>query len=228
MQFDPKGIRMNAFKYLIAAASLAVTVSAADATVVLTTSEAGYAGPVIDLSGYTGYYTFTNGPLSLPNGVTYEAVGTDGQGGSVIGTGGYGFLSNGGSVTTPLIGTNWYLGYIELTFDQAISSFGGFFNYSPDLTYADNPFIAAYDALGNLLASFDISDLAPISTPSGLDLFAFRGMESDSADIASIRFGGSYLAFAPTIAAVPVPASLPLLLVALGGLGVAARRRKTA
>ena len=198
----------------------------ANASLVLITDGTGYTGPVIDLSGYTGSYTFTQGLLSLPGGVTYQAVGTDTQGGSVLGTGGYGLLSNGISVTTPIIGTNSGIGYVELAFDQVITSFGGLFNYAPG-SGGDNPFIAAYDAIGNLLGSFDLSALAPISTPGGVDEFAFRGFESDSADIASIRFGGNFIIFAaPSVAPVPVPAGLPLLLAALGGLGVVARRRK--
>ena len=146
------------------------------------------------------------------------------RGGSVIGTGGYGLGSNGISVTTPIIGTNSEFGYVELAFDTAISSFGGFFNYAPG--FGDSPFLAAYDTLGALLGSFDLSTLSPISTPGGTDVFAFRGIESDAGDIASIRFGGSYIVYAPQVAAVPLPAALPLLLAALGGLGIAARRRR--
>ena len=205
---------------------LALAAPAAQAAVVLTTDGTGYSGPVLDLTGYEGFYTFFNNPLVLADGVTVTPVGTDGQGGSVIGIGGYGLGSNGGSFTTPIIGTNWTDGYIELTFTSLVSSFGGLFNYAPG--FGDNPFLAAYDGLGNLLGSFDLSVLAPISTPGGIDVFDFRGIESDASDIASIRFGGSYLIYAaPNVAPIPVPAALPLMLLALGALGVAARRRRS-
>jgi hypothetical protein len=205
--------------------ALSLSTSAAQATVVLTTDETGYSGPVLDLTGYEGFYTFFNAPIVLADGTTVTPVGTGGQGGSVIGTGGYGFDSNGISSTTPIIGSNWTQGYIELTLTSLVSSFGGFFNYSVPLV-GDNPFIAAYDSLGNLLGSFDLSVDAPISTPGGQDVFAFRGIESDATDIASIRFGGSFLVYAPEVAAIPVPATLPLMLLALGGLGLVARRRQ--
>lgn len=209
------------------AISFALLAPAVEAAVVLTTDASGYTGPVLDMTGFEGYYTFfDNTSITLADGTAVTAVGTGFQGGSVAGTGGYGFNGNGISFTTPIIGSNSDVGFVELTFTSLLSSFGGFFNYTDPL-FGDNPFIAAYDSLGNLLGSFDLSVLAPISTPSGTDVFAFRGIESDATDIASIRFGGSYLAYAPQVAAIPVPAALPLMLLALGGLGVAARRRRT-
>lgn len=205
---------------------LALAAPSAEAVVVLTTDSAGYTGPELDMTGFEGFYTFfDNSSITLADGTIVTAVGTSGQNGSVAGTGGYGLTDNGFSLNTPIIGSNWVSGYVELTFTSLISSFGGFWNYATPVL-GDNPFIAAYDSLGNQLGSFDLSVLAPISTPGGQDAFDFLGIESDTADIASIRFGGSYLIYAPQVAAIPVPAALPLMLLALGGLGLVARRRR--
>jgi hypothetical protein len=217
---------MKPFASIALLGALAVAPTA-QAAVMLTTDSTGYSGPVLDLTGFEGFYTFFNDPLVLADGTVLTPVGTDTQGGSVVGTGGYGLADNGFSFATPIIGTNSDLGYIELTFTSLVSSFGGFFNYAPG--FGDNPFIAAYDSLGGLLGSFDLSALAPISTPGAVDAFAFRGIDSDATDIASVRFGGSFIIYAPdavVIAPIPVPAALPLMLLALGGLGLVAGRRR--
>ena len=207
---------------------------AASAAVVLTTDSSGYTGPQLDLSAYeTGLYNFTFGPEILPGGITFTAApgggGNSGLG-SVIGQGGYGLGSNGSfGGDAVYIGVDSGTGYAELTFSTLISSFGGFWNYGPGL--GDNPVISAFGDLGDLLGEFDLSVLAAISTPGGFNEFAFRGILSDTADIRTIRFGGSYILLAGTAdgtvppSPVPVPAAGFLLIGALGGLAALRRRR---
>ncbi len=209
----------------------------APAAVVLTTDPTGYTGPQLDLSAYAnGSYNFTFGPESLPGGITFTAApggGGNSGNGSVIGQGGYGLGANGSfGGDSVYIGVDSATGFAELTFDSLISSFGGFWNYAPGT--GNNPIISAFDSLGALLGEFDLSTLAPISTPGGFNQFEFRGIVSDSADIRTIRFGGSFILLAgtadgstPGITPVPVPAALPLLLMAVGGLCIAARRRRS-
>ncbi len=216
--------------------------SAAPAAVTLTTDPTGYTGPELDLSAYaTGGYNFTFGPVPIPGGITFTAApggsggypygGNSGMG-SVIGQGGYGLSANGSfGGDAVYIGVDSGTGYAELTFSSLISSFGGFWNYAPG--FGDNPVVSAFDTLGNLLGAFDLSVVAPISTPGAFNAFAFRGLVSDMADIRTIRFGGSYILLAgtadgsvPPTPPIPVPAALPLMLLALGGLGTVGLRRR--
>jgi hypothetical protein len=224
------------FAFAAVAALVSVVGSPGFSATTLTLDSSGYTGPQLDLSAFkTGAYNFTFGPEVLPGGITFTAApgngGNSGQG-SVIGQGGYGLASNGSfGGDAVYIGVDSATGYAELSFSSLISSFGGFWNYAPGV--GDAPVISAFGALGNLLGAFDLSVLAPISTPGGFNEFAFRGIVSDSADIAKIRFGGSYILLAGTAdggvpnepSPVPVPAGLPLLLAALGLIGLTARRR---
>jgi hypothetical protein len=162
----------------------------------LVTTDVGYTGPQLDLTGFdNGSYNFTFGPVSLPNGITFTAApggGGNSGNGSVIGQGGYGLAGNGSfGGTATYIGVDSGTGYAEFTFASAVSSFGGYWNYAPG--YGDAPTLSTYDGFGNQLSSFDLSALAPISTPGGFNEFEFRGIVHDMADIKTFRFGGSYI-----------------------------------
>jgi hypothetical protein len=143
----------------------------------LVTTDVGYTGPQLDLTGFdNGSYNFTFGPVSLPNGITFTAApggGGNSGNGSVIGQGGYGLAGNGSfGGTATYIGVDSGTGYAEFTFASAVSSFGGYWNYAPG--YGDAPTLSTYDGFGNQLSSFDLSALAPISTPGGFNEFEFR------------------------------------------------------
>lgn len=196
----------------------------------LTTSSVGYTGPVLDLSPFSnGNYNFTFGPVSIPGGITFTAApGNNGNSGlgSVIGQGDYGLASNGaigGNAT--YIGLDSGTGFATLTFATDISSFGGFWNYAPG---TGTPVISAYDASNSLLGTYDLSVLAPISTPNGFNQFAFRGIQSDSTDIKSIQFSGAYIVLTGVISAIPEPETYAMLLAGLGLIGFMAQRRKKA
>ena len=195
----------------------------------LLTSEAGYMGPSLDLSAYeNGSYNFTFGPEFLPGGITFTANpgggGNSGLG-SVIGQGGYGLGANGGfGGDAVYIGVDSNTGYAELTFDTAISSFGGFFNYAPN-NGGDNAFIEVLDASGNSLEMWDLEVSAPISTPNGFNQFEFRGIDLGTNVFTTFRFGGNYILLTGTadgsvVDSVNAPAGLGVMLLGLILLGL--------
>ena len=209
----------------VVAALSAANVSAAS----LLTSSAGYTGPVLDLSGFNGFYTFTAGPVALPGGITYSSTTSS----SVIGKGGYGLQQNGSSVNALIIGTNSGTDTVTLSFATPVASFGGGLNYS--LRFSDNlpdgadPVIAAYDASNQLIASYDLFALAPISTPGATDAFAFRGIDGGGTAIASFTLSGGYLIIAGVDGGtVPEPATWALMVAGFGLVGMAVRRRAAA
>jgi len=101
-------------------------------------------------------------------------------------------------------------------------------NYAPGF---GTPVIRALDAGGNELESYDLSVLAPISTPSGINEGAFRGIQRASADIRFFEIDGSFLLVNslttgdPGTTVIPVPASLPLMASGLVALFAWQRRR---
>jgi hypothetical protein len=222
----------------IARASLAAVTAALLASVplhaqfVTGTSSIPSGATVIDFHQFTGW-TFTAGPIQVSTnaaeGVTYTAQASY----SVLGNGGYGIGSNGTWSGRSGFGTNsngseW----VDFHFDAGPVSFVGLqMNYLPGIGPV---LLQALGAGGNILASYDVSVLAPINSPNGLNYSEFRGINRAQADIASLRISGGYaigddLTFA-RVTATPEPGTIVLMgtgLVAIAG-GVIRRRRPVA
>jgi hypothetical protein len=165
--------------YLAAVAAFALTAMPAVAATTLLTSNAGYTGPGLDLSAYAnGQYNFTFGPITV-DGYTFTGApgggGNSGQG-SVVGQGSYGLAGNGNfGGAAVYIGVDSATGYAQLVLNGGpVSQLGFYMNYAPGT--GDAPTIWALDVNGNPFASYDLSALAPISTPGAFNAFAFRGM----------------------------------------------------
>lgn len=219
--------------FIAAVASIGFLSGPAFAATTLITTDAGYAGPGLNLSAFAnGQYNFTFGPITV-DGYTFTAApgggGNSGRG-SVVGQGGYGLSSNGSfGGSAVYIGVDSGTGYAQLVRKAGpVKEIGFFMNYAPRV--GDNATISALDINGNTFASYDLTQLAPISTPGGFNAFEFRGIRSDQTDIYGLRFGGNYILLTGTKngipnPGVPEPAAWAMMLAGFGLVGSAMRRR---
>ena len=212
-------------RFALAALAVLAAVPASAAT--LLTNGSGYAGPVLDLSAFPGFYTFTAGPVALPGGITFTSTTNS----SVLGTGGYGLNENGVISTTRIIGTNSPTATITLTFATPVSAFGAGMSYAViGGPVGDAPVISAFDAGGGLIGSFNLETLAPIRSGGANEFLLFRGIDGDGTPIKSFTMSGAFIVASGsfTNSVVPEPASWAMLIAGFGLTGAAMRRRRAA
>ncbi len=226
---------MVAARLIFVAALAAVSATSVSAASLVTTPGV-YTGPSLNLSAYqTGQYNFTFGPVNVGPGLTFTGSpgggGNSGQG-SVVGQGGYGLGGNGTfGGDAVYIGVDSGTGFGQITFASVQTQFYGFWNYAPG--FGDDATLSTLDSMGNVIDSFNLVALAPISTPGGFNEFAFRGIES-SAGFHGIRFGGNFILLAattdgsPVAPGIPEPASWAMLIAGFGLVGATLRRRRVA
>ncbi len=189
---------------------------------------------VIDFSEFNVSFNYTAGPVQIGNPVVRDIEWFSTYSSSVIGSGGYGLGDNGSwtSGRTGYTGVNTDSGAMTYRFnDGPVAAVGGFVNYAPQ--YTPNALIEALDQNGDVLESWDLVALAPISTPDGTDEGAFRGIVRPQADIYALRVSNSFivlddLAFTSQ-PSVPVPMLSAWMLALLAGLlGLVAFMRRRA
>ena len=156
---------------------------------------------------------FTNGPVD-GDGFTWSSTNT----GSVYGfTGGYGLGNNGGwdsSLGFPYMGLNTSSGAMTISFDTAVSSVLGFFNYAPNF---GGTTIAIFDTSNNLLESFTLS-----FATSGSNQGQYLGFARLSNQIGSLVMTNGYIVGADfsvssmsSVPRVPEPGTLGIFGLAL-------------
>ncbi|MGV3710380.1 MAG: PEP-CTERM sorting domain-containing protein [Gemmatimonas sp.] len=176
-----------------------------------------------------GDYCFTTGPAQVgTNGfsVTFSSPSDN----AVYGAGGYYLQTNGTWTTRPLAGTNTGSDPLRLTFAVPVSRVGGFMNYAvfaSGQVDGDDPVLSAYDASDNLIASYNLHSLAPIST-SGDNEGLFRGIEY-AGGITSLELRGGYMITSDLVVSsvnvVPEPSTYALMGAGLLAIAFVRRRR---
>ena len=223
-----EGIMTNLFR-AFSAVALIILSWAGLSPATLITSSAGFQNPVvIDFSQYSGCSFASQGcapPLNV-GGLVGEVVtftGTPGFLGASAYNAFFGLDANGfwDNARNGFIGINNGQGgagiFARFTFAAGlVSAVGAFENYSPG--NGGTPLVRALGINGNILEQYDLSALAPISTPGGLNQGTFRGILRPTPDIAAIEFSDGFqaldnLTFShSSIAKIPEPSSLLLML----------------
>jgi hypothetical protein len=153
---------------------------------------------------------FGGGPVAVgANGfsVTYSANYTF----AAYGRLNAGFGSNGNWLTKNGVSTSSLSNdnIVSLAFSSSVTHIGAFMNYEPNASVT--PLLRAYNALDELIASFALDALAPISTPGLNDASRFRGIEY-AGGIRRLELSGSNLAamdFVVRAGGAPVPVPEP-------------------
>lgn len=181
------------------------------------------------INGTTTTFTATGGnSVAAGSIINLNGLLTSGTTSWYYGNGGYGIQSNGSWSNFSYASTNSSTGTITFDLGSTFSSAGAFLNYSP-ATFDGTPFITALDSARNVVATYNLATLAPVSTPGAVNDGAFRGIQSDISNIRYLSLTGGYLlahsVTTANVAAVPEPATWAMMILGMGAIGYSMRRR---
>ena len=171
-------------------------------------------------TGYSVLFSTSGGPGSVgeaPSGAWVLGDNGDWAGGKTF-AGVDGGVAQNGSVAS-------------MSFDFSgltVQAVGGFMNFDPGFTFGGGfplpLYIAAYDANGALLDSYEL----PLFTPNGFNAGQFYGIALNAPVIAKFVIEGPYAVVDDLTFTTPVPepSTYAMLLAGLGLLGLAARRAR--
>ncbi len=181
---------------------------------------------------FDGQDTVSNipGPIQIGTGVGENIeVSGDPDTGLYTNFNGWGLVSNGtwGQGMTYISANDARPGSLIFHFnDGPVSAVGGFMNHAPD--FDTDLIISVLDEFMNVLEEYNITELADIVTPNGLNEGGFRGI--DRGGNQDIHYFVVY-GYVPVLddftfsRSVPEPGTLALLGLGLFGLGFAKRRK---
>ncbi len=223
-------------KIIAACLSLTVTLLSAAKGELITSSSVLVSATAADFNQFSSTTRFTSSPVPIggPAGsdITVSSTNPDG---SVLGPGPYNLGDNGVwdtqirfvGLDVDLFGNDRYSLIFHFN-DGPLTAVGLYLNYAVQAGSGFGDVIMA--ALGpgdTVLESYDLAQLAPISTADASDQAAFRGIVRTSADIQGLSLSNSAVAVQSFLVSSSVPEPGTLRLIALGALlGIAARIRK--
>jgi len=146
----------------------------------------------------------------------------------------YGLGTNGAWTSFSFVSANSGDTTITIDLGASYGFVGGFMNYStPHDALGISPTLEALAANGTTVLETDVlSTVAPISTPSGSNAGAFRGISRSEGDIRFLRLGGDFLLThsleVGSVASVPEPGTFGLILGGLCLVFVGGMRRRSA
>ncbi len=204
----------------------------AEATLVTSVGTFGPSTTVVDFSQFSSPFSFGPGPVQVGGLVGSDIIWASSnaavQGGAVIGNSIYNIVPNGSwnSGRVGYVGLNAPSGTMTLTLTSPVSEVGALLNYSaglgPDVTIA----ALAFD--GSILESYDINTSAPISTPGGVNVGGFRGIQRGTADIFGFQVANSAVVLDDFTIGQATPEPDSIVLIGGGLLVIAVARWRSA